>query len=456
MHGSNPPIRANVVRAQTAGVPDSGSIRNFVVLANLQGSTADTAHAALEYIGTNILIYVDTAAPANGFSSTQLKAFGDVFDQELYGVDVSHFGAPSDVDHNGHIIVLLSPIINAITPRSLCQPADSSAGGFVAGFFYGGDLVPTQAQFSNDAEVFYAIVPDPNGDFSCAHSVAQLESITPATFIHEFQHMISFNQHVFVHNGPDEVAWLNEGMSHIAESLGAQYYMNKYPPPNGRTDPSQLFPDSAEGFISGDLFNSYSFLLDPASLDDTASVVHWPGDGTLSERGAAWLFLRWLGAQKGPTIFQSLEQTALTGVANVEAQAGETLPSLFGDFSLALYTDSLPGVPRDQIADRFKFPGELPLRQIYARIFETSGGPSQLLPRAFPIAVTDLAPASGADSLMFPGTMTFYSVTTPTAGSPLQLFFTGPAGGTLPTNLAGQVSVFRCPSAQACPLVVSQ
>ncbi|HEX6966977.1 MAG TPA: hypothetical protein VF166_14390 [Gemmatimonadaceae bacterium] len=456
IQSSNPPIRANVVRAQTAGVPDSGSIRDFVVLSNLDGTTADTAHAALQYIGTNILMYVDTAAPPNGFSSAQLKAFGDLFDKALYDVDVGHFGQPSDIDHNGHVIVLMSPIINAITPRSLCQPADSSGGGFVAGFFYGGDLVPSQAQFSNNAEVFYTIVPDPNGDFSCAHSVAQLESITPATFVHEFQHMISFNQHVFVNRGPDEVSWLNEGLSHIAESLAAQYYMNKFPPPSGRTDPTQLFPDSAEGFISGDLFNSYSFLLNTASLNDTASVVHWPGDGTLPERGAAWLFLRWLGAQKGQTIYQSLVQTGLTGVANVEAQSGESLPSLFGDFSLALYTDSLPGVPRDQIGDRFKFPGELPLRAIYARIFETSGGQSNLIPRPFPIAVTDIPPSAAADSIMPPGTMTFYSVTTSQSGSPLQLFFTGPAGGPLSSNLAAQVSVFRCPSAQACPLVVNQ
>ena len=37
---------------------------------------------------------------------------------------------------------------------------------------------------------------------------------------HEFQHLISFNQHVLLRPGGDsEVSWLNEGMSHVTEDL---------------------------------------------------------------------------------------------------------------------------------------------------------------------------------------------------------------------------------------------
>jgi len=44
----------------------------------------------------------------------------------------------------------------------------------------------------------------------------------PVTFIHEFQHMISFNQHVLVGNSVNgEVLWLNEGFSHYAKSWAA-------------------------------------------------------------------------------------------------------------------------------------------------------------------------------------------------------------------------------------------
>ncbi|HEX5435930.1 MAG TPA: hypothetical protein VFW98_02135 [Gemmatimonadaceae bacterium] len=445
--------RTRSPRPLAVTVPAEGSIRSFHVLSNLDGTQFKTAAARLEYVGQNILMYVDTASPPGGFSSAQLHAFGDLFDKVLYGIDVNAFGPPSDIDGNGHIDVLLSPIVNAITPRPICD------SGFVAGFFFGLDLLPHIPQpdtiNSNGAEVFYAMVPDSGGTVSCSHGEGAVESITPATFVHEFQHMISFNQHVLVRNGPDEVAWLNEGLSHIAEWLGAKYYMNKYPPPTGRTSPDQLYPDSAEGFVSGDIFNSYTYLLNTASQEDSAAVLNWPGDGTLAERGAAWLFLRWLGDQKGTGIYKKLDQTMLTGVANVEAQSGETFPTLFGDFSLALYTDSLPGVPRDHVAQRYQFPGEIPLREIYARIFLTSNGPTPQIPRPFPLQVTAIQPATSTSSRMFPGTMSFFSVQTGQDGSALDLSFTAPDGTPLAASLHPQVTIFRCPSADACPLVVN-
>jgi hypothetical protein len=40
--------------------------------------------------------------------------------------------------------------------------------------------------------------------------VVEVQAFVPITFIHEFQHMISFNQHVLVRGGDGEVLWLNE------------------------------------------------------------------------------------------------------------------------------------------------------------------------------------------------------------------------------------------------------
>ncbi len=156
--------------------------------------------------------------------------------------------------------------------------------------------------------------------------------------------MISFGQHALLRNGNEEDAWLNEGLSHIAEELGSRFYENKFPPPTGRTDPDQAFPDSSQGFISGDLYNSYHFLLNSASTDtsDKASVSNWGnGDGTLVQRGGAWLFLRWLGDQQDSTVYGRLDQTSLTGIPNVEAASGSSFPTLFGEFSMALYTSTV-------------------------------------------------------------------------------------------------------------------
>ena len=78
------------------------------------------------------------------------------------------------------------------------------------------------------------------------------------------------------------------------------------------------------------------------------------------------MFLRWLGDQKGESIYGRLVQTSRTGIANVEDKSGETFPPLFGDFTTALYTDSLPGIPRNQIHTRLRFTSRN-FRQIFKR-----------------------------------------------------------------------------------------
>jgi hypothetical protein len=279
-----------------------------------------------------------------------------------------------------------------------------------------------------------------------------VEQLTPSTFIHEFQHMISFGQHAILRDGNEEDPWLNEGLSHVAEELGSRYYENRFPPPTGRTDADQAFPDSSQGFISGDLFNSYHYLLNTASTDssDKASVSNWgDGDGTLVQRGAVWLFLRWLGDQQDSTVYGRLDQSSLTGVPNLEAASGGSFPTLFGEFSLALYVDSLPGVPRGSIPAELRFTSRN-LRALYAKQHERN--PSNFS-ETFPIGALALTPGSARTEAMHPGTMDFFVLTAPSSGSALGLTF-APATGTFAGSLGAQVSVFHCPSAAACPLSV--
>ncbi|MDQ2932549.1 MAG: hypothetical protein M3Y05_17235, partial [Gemmatimonadota bacterium] len=416
------------------------------------GTTLDTAN--LRYSGTHLLIYVSKNAPGpangvNGFSDAQIAAFGNTFDLELYTIDVATFGAPTDIDANGHVIVLLSPLINKLTDRNVC-----TTQGYIAGFFDATDLLPASyPAASNGEELFYALVPDPAATFSCAHSIAAVEQLTPSTFIHEFQHMISFGQHSIIRGGNDEDPWINEGLSHIAEELGSRYYENRFPPPSGRTDPGQAFPDSSQGFITGDLYNSYHYLLNPASTDSTdkASVSNWgTGDGTLVQRGGAWLFLRWLGDQQDSLVYGRLDQTSNTGVANIQAASGTPFPTLFGEFALALYTDSLPGIPRASIPAAYRFTSRN-LRALYAKQSMRNPNDFQL---AFPIPVSALTPSSTATEAMYPGTMDYFILNAPASGSNVVLTFAPATGPSFNSSLGAQVSVFRCPSSAACPLSV--
>ncbi len=430
--------------------PALGSTRPFKVRNSLTGSGTALDTAVLKYAGTHLLIYQSQNAPGpangvGGFTDAEIAAFGSTFDLDLYTIDVATFGAPTDIDGNGRVIVLLSPLINKLSDRSIC-----TTQGYIAGFFDATDLLPTQfPAASNDAEIFYALVPDPGATFSCAHSVDAVEQLTPSTFIHEFQHMISFGQHAIIRLGNEEDPWLNEGLSHIAEELGSRYYEHRFPPPTGRTDPDQAFPDSSQGFISGDLYNSYHYLLATAGTDSTdkPSVSNWGnGDGTLVQRGGAWLFLRWLGDQKDSLVYGSLDQTLNTGVANIEAASGTSFPTLFGEFALALYTDSLPGVARSSIPSAYRFTSRN-LRAIYAKQAVRNPGNFQF---TFPIVALALSAGTSRSEAMFPGTMDFFILTAPTSGANIVLTFK-PTSGSFSSSLGAQVSVFRCPSAAACP-----
>ena len=401
--------------------PDS--LHNFNVLTNVSGGQFVTTQARLRYAGQNVYVYEDTGA-YNSFSDSMYAKLGKLFDEVLYPIDTAAFGSPSDQDGNGHIILLLSQKINQLTPAADCQ-----SKGFVAGYFYGYDL--GTGTNSNRGEIFYSAVPDSTGEYSCAHTTSFMLRLTPATFIHELQHMISYNQHVLVRNSPSEVTWLNEGLSHIAEELGGKYYETKYPAPLGRANPAQLFPDSAQGFTPPQFQNAYAYLSAPT----TQSVTAFAGLGTLEERGAAWLFLRWLGDQKGEGIYKQLVQTNRTGIDNVADKASESFPELFGDFGIATYADSVDGVPRSSIPLRYRFTSRN-TRQVFGRLYPFKPNP---------ISPTALACNSSASGSMLQGTASYFLVGG-SAGCPSAQVSVSASNGTqLPASLSAQVAVFRLP-----------
>ena len=59
-------------------------------------------------ISERAILYVDVEALAN-LPMEDAERFGDLFDDPIYSVDVSAFGATSDVDDNGKVIILFTP-----------------------------------------------------------------------------------------------------------------------------------------------------------------------------------------------------------------------------------------------------------------------------------------------------------------------------------------------------------
>lgn len=406
--------------------PPVGSIDSFFVLSSMNPRRSTRVGARLYFVGANIQLYVDTLAPPNGFTPAQLQKLGAQLDQTFYPLDANTFGAPTDIDGNGHVIVLLSPIVNHLSP------AQCTASGEVLGFFDNFDLVPADTT-SNFGEIFYGPVPDPNGTVSCAQLVSVVGAEIPVTFLHQLQHMINFGHHVNLNRGAPERGWLDEGLSLIAEELGSIHYEREFPPPTGRSNPIQLFPDSAQVYDI-QMFASYAYLFQT----DTASILfHADADSGFAWRGGDWLLLRWLGDHEGPGFYKTLVNNHLTGTENIANAAGEPFDGMFGDFSLSEYVDSIPGVPRalEPLRDRFTTRN---LRQIYARMHVVGINN----PRVFPIVPLTLTGL--IRNRMVPGTMSFYLLNTTAGQDSVTIdFFGASPGSPVPASLHPQLSVFR-------------
>ena len=310
--------------ALAAGV-EVGDRRNFAVCNTVTCSVAEdftTVDAEVKYVGQHAAIYQDRDAPTGGFTDADFAALGSVFDQTLYDVDTRAFGAESDVDNNGLVIILLTPVVNGLTPVSQCEES------FVSGFFFSIDVNPLFAgdSRSNQGEVFYSFVPDPSGSVTCDHSTDRVRTTVPVTFVHEFQHMINYYQHVLLRGGSGEELWLNEAMSHLAEELAAFRFRD-------------MGDDATfSRYAIGNLANAFAYLKDPQSI----FVLSAMGTGSLEERGSAWLFLRWLVDRYGEGITRRLAESDATGSENVEAATGTPIGRDLADWFLSNWVSDLP------------------------------------------------------------------------------------------------------------------
>ena len=115
---------------------------------------------------------------------SELNDIAKVFDDFLYPIDTLNFGRESDIDANGVVQVLLTPRINALSGNC------NTTGSVILGYFFALDLLSDPN--SNNGEVFYSLVPDPlNTQCTIGKEAFAKPNLAP-TFVHEFQHMISY------------------------------------------------------------------------------------------------------------------------------------------------------------------------------------------------------------------------------------------------------------------------
>ena len=416
-----PPLRP--FPAPAAGKPVYGDSRQFHVCSNLTCTTFQTVTATAGAVLNKVAIFVDNASPAGGLDSLQLDSLGRTFDNRLYPTDTAAFGRESDIDANTVVLVLMTPVVN-----KLVNKADCTNKGFVAGFFYGADLLPSIAN-SNAGELFYSIVPDPGATLSCSHSTTEVERLVPVTFIHEFQHMISFNHHVLERPGNGEVLWLNEGFSHYAEELGGRSYGS------GTPDFSR--------FTIGDLFNAYEYL----DSTDKHFLLPTEGIGSLAERGAAWLFVRFMvdrfsggtSMAQWNTFTRGMLETSATGADNVANATGLPFDTVVTRWALANYVSDLPGFtpPTALTYDSWRF------RTTYAALYAQDVNHDNFK-KPFPLTPAQSSGrAVSLSGTLRAGSGVYQSVVQTANDRGFTLHFTTSGGGLLNASLVPRLNVIR-------------
>lgn len=294
-----------VISAMGSVVPDFaigvGDKRDFKVLGSLSSNSQTvTVTGIVKCVGTNIAMYVDERVTSDMLSDSEVQTLCSEFDNNVIR-EYSLFGNASDVNGDGVVIALLTPQVNKL---------GALGGGIITGFFTASDLYPstTNNASSNYMEILYIMVPDPSGTYGVQISKNfALKNLLPPVLVHELQHAINYNQHVFLRNSTSEESWLNEGLSHLAEDLLGQ----------GQENPSR--------------YNI--FLNSPHSYPLVTA-----GSPGLGSRGAAYLFLRYLYEQSSgrDQFISRLLKTGEKGVKNVEQAFGETASDFdqFGEFFL--------------------------------------------------------------------------------------------------------------------------
>ncbi|MDX2193252.1 MAG: hypothetical protein NW201_07850 [Gemmatimonadales bacterium] len=298
------------------GVP--APVRVFQPCADAACATRMGVTADLAYTGTNVSVYLERGLPPADVNANDLAVLGPDLDGALFTLDTSLVAAPTDVDGDGRVAVLVSRAVNALS--GACR----GGAGLVQGYVFGGDLLPSAG--AGRAEVVYLAAPDPSNAACRFARQATLDAL-PRTFVHELQHLLNFGERVVRRGGTAEATWLNEAMSHLAEELAGRRLSA------GRPDADAILAR----FALPNLQQAYDYLGDPAA--------HWlvvPGTSTgrPEERGAGWLFLRWLvdrqgGDAQAPALLRALVRLPTTGAASVAATAATPFPVLVGTWHLA-------------------------------------------------------------------------------------------------------------------------
>ncbi|HEX9084014.1 MAG TPA: hypothetical protein VF836_04675 [Gemmatimonadaceae bacterium] len=307
--------------------------------------------AVVASVSAKAILMVDTldGPPLSLFTQAQLDSITNEFDNITYPTDAAYFNTPTDIDGDGHIIMLFTGQINKLTPPG-------TTGGFVGGFFFAGDFFPPVATpqlgacaESNQEEIFYLLAPDPAGiTYGNVRSAGSVRQGTRGTIAHEFQHMINAGNRL---QNPQvdhfEATWLDEALAHFAEDAVGRVQ-------RGFGDLQTLTfndvipcntPCSQANDFNAFFFQNLARLTDWMAQPDHFSPMSAMADTSLAVRGAAWAIVRY-GADNYSnglprTFTRALVAGPDTGVTNFVAATKSPIDTVVKGWLVSMYADHL-------------------------------------------------------------------------------------------------------------------
>lgn len=354
--------------ASMATVPNMGDTLSLKVPVGPSNycTQYDSIKAVVKAVGTHGIWVSDLKNPVTSDSLTdaEIQAYSDTLDTKIYATDVDWFGAPSDIDQNGRILIVLTYAVN------------TAGGGGIAGFVFSGDLYPAaQCASSNFGEIFYGNVPNPtdtNARFERQKSsvVRQL----PSLIAHEFTHDIQNSRRLIISPtaGTNTTlnAWEAEGQAVFAQNAvgddvlgnasGNNYGWTTAHTGQGGRWYGQAFDELAAYYgldYDGSHGGEYANAPEQCTLFGTglggASACY---SGAFY--GASYAFQKYITDRFGPGYVGGEKQLqrdviyknpGLAGRANWEALLGLSdagFDSVFSQWAAMLWVDdSVPGIP---------------------------------------------------------------------------------------------------------------
>ncbi|MCZ6917089.1 MAG: Ig-like domain-containing protein, partial [Gemmatimonadetes bacterium] len=215
---THPELRSAAPGAQAAQVvPMVGDMIDFnVVDVDATGDFCNNFFpitTVVRVVGDHGIFVTDIANPSgptdDSLTLAELQDFSTTFDNDIYDMLIDNFDLPTDLDANGgRIFIVLTWEVNKFA---------IGAAGFVSGT----DLLdPLTCAASDEGEIFYGYVPDPNrtsgGPF--AQSKAGVIANMPALIAHEVTHTIQTSRRNQAGGAP-MASWEAEGQADLAKEL---------------------------------------------------------------------------------------------------------------------------------------------------------------------------------------------------------------------------------------------